>query len=68
MTPDQFKSWRSEMGLTQDEAAEALGVSKGTVRNYENGARREDGRVVMIPKTVALACAALVAGTPPYGE
>jgi len=68
MTPEQFKSWRDEMGFTQAEAAEALGVSKGTVRNYEIGARREDGRAVVIPKTVALACAAVSAGLRPVGE
>jgi DNA-binding XRE family transcriptional regulator len=68
MTPEQFKSWRVEMGFTQDEAAEALGVSKATIGNYDKGIRREDGRPVVIPKTVALACAALMAGIAPYGE
>lgn len=52
MTPDDFKAWRSQMGMTQQEAAEALGVSKGTVINYETGTRREDGRQVEIPANI----------------
>lgn len=68
MTPEQFKSWRTEMKLTQDQAAEALGISKATIGNYDNGVRREDGRAVVIPKAIALACAALTAGLRPAGE
>lgn len=59
MTPDSFKEWRTTMGFTQARAAEALGMSKPTIGNYERGARREDGRPVIIPKHVALACRAL---------
>jgi transcriptional regulator with XRE-family HTH domain len=59
MTPDEFKSWREQMGLSQIAAAEALGLSKGSVENYERGTRREDSRPVEIPRTVALACSAL---------
>jgi len=67
MTPEQFKAWRDQEGFTQDEAADVLGISKGSVRNYELGSRREDGRAVTIPKTVALACAAVSAGLQPAG-
>lgn len=59
MTPEQFKEWRQIMGFTQGEAALALGVSKPTIENYERGQRREDGRPVVIPLTVDLACRAL---------
>lgn len=62
MSPEQFKAWRLGLGLTQSEAAEALGLSKASIANYEAGRRREDGRPVEIPKTVALACAAVKAG------
>ncbi|WP_205772381.1 helix-turn-helix domain-containing protein [Microvirga calopogonii] len=51
MTPEQFRSWRKSHGLTQGEAANALGLGKRTVATYEG-----DG---IIPKHVALACAAL---------
>ena len=68
MTPDQFRQWRKGMGWTQDQAAHALDISKSSVGNFEAGKRREDGRPVTIPRTVALACAALKAGIPPYGD
>ncbi|MER9691976.1 helix-turn-helix domain-containing protein [Mesorhizobium sp. M0179] len=55
MTPEEFKALRTTMGLSQSQAAEALGVSRGSVENYERGKRREDERAVEIPKTVELA-------------
>jgi transcriptional regulator with XRE-family HTH domain len=66
MTNLQFKAWRKHMGLTIVEAAEALGVSEGSVELYERGARREDGRPVIVPKPVELACAALALGVKAY--
>lgn len=68
MTPEQFKNWRKEMGFTQKQAADELGLSKATVENYDKGLRREDGRQVTIPRTVALACAALKHHLAPCGE
>jgi transcriptional regulator with XRE-family HTH domain len=65
MTSEQFKDWRERMGLSQQEAAEALGISKGSVINYESGIRREDDRPVTIPRTVELACAAVTFGLTP---
>ena len=59
MTPQSFKEWRATMGFSQAEAAEALGLSKPAVENYDRGVRRDDGKPVKIPKTVALACRAL---------
>ena len=59
MTPQQFRSWRSAMGWTQQQAADALGMSKSTVELYESGKRRDNNQPVEIPKVVALACAAL---------
>ncbi|QRG06109.1 helix-turn-helix transcriptional regulator [Xanthobacter dioxanivorans] len=59
MDNEVFKTWRKVVGLTQAQAAEALGVSKATIENYERGSRREDGRPVEIPRHIALACAAI---------
>lgn len=67
MTPDDFKAWRMTVGLSQQAAADALGISKGSVELYEAGKRRDDGRPVAIPKTVALACAALYHKLQPWG-
>lgn len=68
MTPLQFKDWRNKMGFSQATAALALGLSRSSVENYEAGARREDNRPVVIPRTVALACAALFHRLPAWGE
>lgn len=59
MTPEDFKSWRLALNWSQQTAADQLGISKGSVELYERGSRRDDGRPVEIPKTIALACAAL---------
>lgn len=65
MKPEDFKNWRKDMGFSQTQAAEKLGLSKATIVNYDSGTRREDGREVVIPQTVALACAALSHGLKP---
>jgi DNA-binding transcriptional regulator YiaG len=67
MTPDDIKSWRSSLALSQRKAATALGISERMYIYCERG-RREDGRPVAIPRTVALACSALAHGLEPYGE
>jgi transcriptional regulator with XRE-family HTH domain len=66
MAPEGFKAWRSHMGLSQQDVADALGISKGSIQLYERGARREDERTVIIPRTVELACAALALGIKQY--
>jgi transcriptional regulator with XRE-family HTH domain len=65
MTSEQFKQWRDRTQMSQQEAADALGISKASVINYESGTRREDDRPVVIPKIVELACAALTFGITP---
>lgn len=65
MTPAAFAAWRAHMGLSKKAAAEALGVSPRMVGYYESGER--DGRSVLIPKPVTLACAALALGITSYG-
>ena len=49
MFPEQFKSWRSSLDLTQIAAAGLLGVSRVTVQNWEN-------TVTRIPAVVDAAC------------
>lgn len=68
MIPAAFRTWRKSLGFNQREAAEALGVSVASVMLYEAGRRRDgDRRAVTIPKTVALACAAVALGIREYG-
>jgi transcriptional regulator with XRE-family HTH domain len=67
MTAPEIRAWRARLGLSQRKAAEAIGISERMYIYYEAG-QREDGRRVEIPKTVALACAAVAYGLPPMGE
>jgi len=62
--PDDFKRWRKAMGLKQKDAAEALGLKKRMIQYYEKGDR--DGRKVVVPLTVALACYAVSKGVRSY--
>lgn len=61
MTAEEFKTWRNQLDLTQQEAADALGATKRAVQMWEAGDRP-------ISRTVALACAAVKAGLKPIGE
>ena len=64
MTPGDFKVWRKSLGLSQRQAAEALGLKNRIVQYYEKGER--DGDKVKIPKHVRLACYALSLGVDDY--
>lgn len=64
MSPSAFKHWRKHLGLSQKEAAEALGLKRRVVQYYEKGER--DGDPVAIPRTVRLACWALLNGINDY--
>lgn len=61
MNGEEFKTWRKGQNLTQQEAADALGVTKRSVQLWEADERP-------ISRTVALACAAVQAGLAPFGE
>ncbi len=64
MEPAAFKRWRKALGLSQKEAAKALGLKRRIVQYYEKGER--DGKDVEIPKSVRLACYALSIGIEDY--
>lgn len=49
MTKEEFREWRQQFGLTQDEAAEKFGVKRNTIQNWENGG-------TALPGTLAGAC------------
>ena len=63
MTPSDLRTWQAHMGLTYDTAAKALGVSRGTYADWLAGRSRTTGKPIKISKLVALACAALAAGS-----
>lgn len=64
MPAGAFKRWRKSLGLSQKEAAHALGLKRRILQYYEKGER--DGERVEIPKTVRLACYALAQGCRDY--
>jgi DNA-binding XRE family transcriptional regulator len=55
MTPEAVIAWRARLNLTQVGAAQALGLSRRQVQNFEAGA-------YPVPLTVRLAMAAVEAG------
>ncbi|MEM8988313.1 MAG: helix-turn-helix transcriptional regulator [Pseudomonadota bacterium] len=60
MDPADFKKWRKSMGLSQKDAAHALGLKRRMIQYYEKGER--DGETVAVPRAVRLACYALSQG------
>jgi transcriptional regulator with XRE-family HTH domain len=65
MKPSDFKRWRKDLGLSQKEAADLLGLKRRMVQYYEKGQR--NGKKVGVPKTVRLACYAVADGIADYG-
>jgi transcriptional regulator with XRE-family HTH domain len=61
MTADDMRDWRKRLGLDLKDAAEALGCSRNSIPRWEAGKTE-------IPRYVALACAAIALGVPPYGK
>lgn len=59
MTPADMRAWRASMGYTQQQAAQALGVSLRTIKAWEAG-------FAAPPAFLGLACAALAAGLGPW--
>ena len=64
MKPSEFKKWRKDCGLTQEQAAKKLGLKKRAIQYYETGKR--DGKDFKIPKTTELACYAISLGVEHY--
>lgn len=57
MTAAELRAFRLRLGLTQPALAEALGVSRSRIADYESGGPRAQA----IPRVVELACAAIKA-------
>ena len=64
MGPKDFKRWRKALGMSQKQAAEALGLKPRMIQYYEKGQR--DDQAVEVPKAVRLACYALEQGVGDY--
>lgn len=59
MTPKQLIHWRKGRGLSQEAAADLLGLGRRQWSNYEHGN-------APIPKAIELACAAVTLGISEY--
>ena len=59
MTPESLRAWRQRMRWTKALAARELGLSSFGYFAYETGKPMKNGKPTPIPKTVALACAAI---------
>lgn len=46
LTKEDFKRMRTDADLTQKEAAQLLGISVGSVQNYESGYTFPQGRIL----------------------
>ncbi|RRD43542.1 XRE family transcriptional regulator [Comamonadaceae bacterium OH3737_COT-264] len=66
ITDDDLQQWQRYMGYTQQQAAQALGVSQATYCDWLAGMSRTTGKPVHIDKRTELACAALAAGFTHY--
>jgi hypothetical protein len=64
MKPEQLRAWRKWMRWSQRNAAEALGISRGSIHLYELPC--ENPSALPIPRPVELACYALARGIRSY--
>lgn len=62
MTPEGFKAWRERMGWSQQQASDQLGKQVLQIKRYERPAPPGGDAPHPIPRSTALACAALEAG------
>jgi len=61
MTAEELLQWRKRHKLSQQRAADMLGCSRRGIQQWEKG-------MYPIPKTIALAIAAIQFNLPPYGR
>ena len=58
----EFAKWRQQVGLTQAEAASALGVALSTIKQYEGGTHRSTGQAATPPEPVRKVMRAVALG------
>ena len=68
MTPNDMSEWRSKMGWTQRQAAEALGIALNNYQALERGMSWRTNKPLAIDRRTELACAALAAGITGYNQ
>lgn len=68
LTGEVIREWRIATGWTQEEAADELGISKSSLRNYERGDRPDKEAPVEVPKLIDWALSAINARLRPFSE
>lgn len=68
LTGKILREWRERRGWSQPEAAEKLGLSEVSLRNYEREKRSDKADPVLIPLLLDWAIAAVTAGLRPFSE
>lgn len=53
LTPEHPRAVRAQLGMTQDQFAELLGVPVGTLRNWEQGLRKPAGAAKSLLRVAA---------------
>ena len=64
MDEKEFKRWRKSLGMSQKDAAKALGLKPRIIQYYEKGER--DGEKVKVPRSIRLECYSLAQGITDY--
>jgi transcriptional regulator with XRE-family HTH domain len=59
MTEPSFKRWRKQLGWTQIQAAEALGVTVGYVKSLDSGISRTTKQPVKMSETLRMLMTAI---------
>ena len=68
MNNTTLSRWRSRLGYTQQQAADAMGVERRTYQALEHESERNTGAPLAPSKRTRLAAAAIEAGIRPIGE
>jgi transcriptional regulator with XRE-family HTH domain len=61
MTPEQLEAFRARLGWTRRQLGRELGISQDRLRRFLSGTQA-------IPRSIALACAALAHGLAPIED
>jgi DNA-binding XRE family transcriptional regulator len=59
-TDTNFRRWREECGLTQEQAAKALGLSRSRIQHYDKGVSRSS-KLPAIPSKAERTLMAVIA-------
>ena len=68
LTGSMIREWRDKLGWSQNETAEKLGISEGSLRSYEKGTRTDKEAPIVIPLLLDWALSAVAAGLKPFSQ